>query len=915
MIYRKIVALLFASLLLVSCGGGGGPATTLPEADAGEDLDVVRFASITLDGSASRNADSYRWEQLDGPYVSIENPDHEVQTLRMPALGTYRFRLTAKKGDSVSTDEVRVAVRERPVLVVTSPLEISSTTNEPTVSISGKVSEDIEKIRVVNRTNSATGEAVPDNNGLFSMEGLVLDPGDNDLQVEAIDSKGYMVDASRQVTRTTGVKFTDSLKLSIEMVAAAQKREVFATVSIDAVQPAGNVELVEVDDAGHVLGVVTTLQDNGDITSGDQYRDDGEYSGRFEVLFPKKGQHSYRARVKDGVDDLSNVAVIEAHDSPELKAYEEALAKTGAMVQQSRLGSLSPGTSAFEQAKDDLVRDLRASPMVTTATMAPDRRGIDVVYANGTTNTLVFDDVSQTTGQKAGISPRIATTNHSVTSVEPAVPGSFWMLLFSPLNYGVVKDGICGWDWLYETQNDLNLLSVPPYSYEPLISLVRANDKAKAQNLKDHMQVGILDFLSRGWLVESDGKMVSTLMAEAVTPEGNARYKEDLDAGRMRILGRYVKRQNCFSGEWNWRMESNYLLMPAFFDFYLDRLPNTLVNIQSSQLVDDDNTLANVFLRKGAGAVLGFIAPTTDRHSEKLTEYIMTFLSGENMYLGDAVQYAKHYVGEKSARSEHSTANGRDAVKEELPPSKLRIFGGAGAYAWHLGKTQVADGSFEKGLSGWEPQEHGAQKVVTHWAHGKWVSSGAFGGSHTYQGHTLVPPEGGRMLMLGTVAGEYAGVSQRLHLTEETSYLTFQYAAMQEITEASGIDPTQVPWRQQKLSVVIETEDGVAHELWSAQGKELWFPAGHADWLEDVRCVRISDHVYAENSAAPLCARGLAGFTERQISLTSFRGHTVKLKFLLQDDRSPVHDISDVQDSFVFLDKIQLTDKEMNPIE
>jgi hypothetical protein len=72
-----------------------------PVANAGSDLAVNAGASVTLDGSASRDPDgtitAYRWTQVSGPAVSLANGTTSranFQAPRLTSLSTLRFQLT-----------------------------------------------------------------------------------------------------------------------------------------------------------------------------------------------------------------------------------------------------------------------------------------------------------------------------------------------------------------------------------------------------------------------------------------------------------------------------------------------------------------------------------------------------------------------------------------------------------------------------------------------------------------------------------------------------------------------------------------------------------------------------------------------------------------------------------------------------
>ena len=99
-------------------------------------------------------------------------------------------------------------------------------------------------------------------------------------------------------------------------------------------------------------------------------------------------------------------------------------------------------------------------------------------------------------------------------------------------------------------------------------------------------------------------------------------------------------------------------------------------------------------------------------------------------------------------------------------------------------------------------------------------------------------------------------------------FVNLSIATMREITEATGVDATSVPPRNQIFRVVVETEDGVDHVVGSFSDRGIIYngseylvyngscfvPLRIHGWLRDVKCVRISEEVYQNNPNAPLCA-------------------------------------------------------------
>ena len=109
------------ALSLAACGGGGGGGGTsnqAPVADAGINLTVAEGAAISLDGSASSDADgsitAYQWTQTSGTAVALTGANSASASFTAPAVSatdTLVFRLTVTdNAGSTGSDTVSVIV-------------------------------------------------------------------------------------------------------------------------------------------------------------------------------------------------------------------------------------------------------------------------------------------------------------------------------------------------------------------------------------------------------------------------------------------------------------------------------------------------------------------------------------------------------------------------------------------------------------------------------------------------------------------------------------------------------------------------------------------------------------------------------------------------------------------------------------
>ncbi len=121
-LFLRTGVFVLVALSLAACGGGGGggggTSNQVPVADAGTNLTVDEGAAVSLDGSASSDADgsitAYQWTQTGGTAVTLAGANSATASFTAPAVSatdTLIFRLTVTdNGGSTGSDTVSVSV-------------------------------------------------------------------------------------------------------------------------------------------------------------------------------------------------------------------------------------------------------------------------------------------------------------------------------------------------------------------------------------------------------------------------------------------------------------------------------------------------------------------------------------------------------------------------------------------------------------------------------------------------------------------------------------------------------------------------------------------------------------------------------------------------------------------------------------
>jgi hypothetical protein len=150
-----------------------------PVADAGADLNVVRLSTVTLDGSASSDADgdalSFAWVQTDGPAVALAGADTAQPSFTAPdvapgAIERLTFELTVDDGTDAATDSVTVNVSEFQSLV----------------TVAGRLTYEFPRPDAACRLNFASPDLLP----VRLATVLLLDAAGNRLAASTTDIDG-----------------------------------------------------------------------------------------------------------------------------------------------------------------------------------------------------------------------------------------------------------------------------------------------------------------------------------------------------------------------------------------------------------------------------------------------------------------------------------------------------------------------------------------------------------------------------------------------------------------------------------------------------------------------------------------------------------------------------------------------------
>ena len=746
-------------------GGGGGPAANQsPTANAGADIATYGLKQVTLNGGGSTDSDgqvtAHAWEQaasdtlavtltdLGGGQVSFDLPD-------LFAAVTLNFTLTVTDDDGATgTDDVSVIVSPAEHSLAISIVGFGQSIkviNIPTATISGFVSADyvLKSLTVVNTSVQAAPAALKPQMSQKSVTeeewsvevGLI--EGDNDLAVTAVSADDTSLTIMTTVTYFPALDFTTPLQLSNDVLYVGE-------VPIQTIATVGtlnnNVPIITLqNEAGETLA---DLVDNGVLP--DEIQGDAIYTGAFAAAVTEVGNTCYRAWVEDSTSatyssELSCIWGANHYDS------EQVSKSVGiANFSETFIDEAIGGGASLDEAAESALMELNEMENVAVAGATGDG-GIWWVDENGIPG--LHHPIIE--GSKSGIRTRAA-----VVGAAPMQKADFRATYYASnkLNRPTLKAGnfatknsaAYGQAMLGAAKDHGNRIKstraviFSPFISNPLFSAANsfgltddyfsvwqtiANSNSCAlnadteylnngsmgitlDNFKNLSAYGYIHFSTHG---DNYYRGLLSLWQDVWGPNNflqgslsivalytGLRLPQDPATGEY-ILGAYendlqAKRLVLGPG-------GTVVILPSFFSHYLSALPNSLVSLSACRTMYN-NSMAQAFLSKGAGAVMGYDDYVLSTYAQNTTNTILTDMLNNDSHFGDAVTLAKTTHGANDGSSEPAALLTTGANDLQLSLGTFENLGfeegtltpwvrtGDGRVISQLGSTVPVEGSF-----------------------------------------------------------------------------------------------------------------------------------------------------------------------------------------------------------------------------
>ena len=714
---------------------------SIPSANAGSDQIVDEGAVVQLDGSASVDDDgsivSYAWTQTpnDAPLVKIENSDSVQATFVAPevlANTVFDFQLQVTDDDeATSTSSVSVTVinlaQIRGIAIVGLGESIL-VTNIQLVTISGVAESDIEisKITYQNLTSKASGDATGTTE--WSAE-ITLQEGDNQLKFSIVTADGKTGFVETTLTYFAALDFTTNLVLSSDITYIGDGFvNVIATIGTDNPNDP-SVSLVRVNEEGEDAVVIEEMLDTG--TLPDEIQEDDVYTGEFGFQEIEIGFYCYRVRVTDSQIGTYNseqqcIWLTEHYSTEDVNAAA-SLADEVKSLHDMRLEAGDTNVEAAGEVTSQFEQDERVGVIGWT-----DDGGVWWVSSEGILGAyhpIRDDETREGRAENRGANGIPVVSTESSARRISHYPREYLMNRsgYTPLDnqrHLSYADLITDSDTLTGHNSDLvqshKAMMISPYRDRDPAVFGSADDFYGAwQEIKNSNSCGLIPEVEvanfgvtlehfKGWDVfgyvhiatHGDNYYRGLLSAwlEIWGPDdflvgGLSLVGVDTGIEFARTLSNDLKFEE-YEDELQFKRVAigpggTIIALPSFFRKYLGTLPNSIIVVSSCRS-GHNNSLFNVLVSKGAGAIVGFDDYVNTYYAHNTTKEIARSLI-EGATFGEAVDNAVAAYGSAGPSNAKLVTRGN---------SNLR-----------LGSGVLTNGGFETGtLSPW--QKHGDGRII-----------------------------------------------------------------------------------------------------------------------------------------------------------------------------------------------------------
>jgi predicted secreted protein len=233
-------------------------AVTVPvtEVQTNATVNIEREGKVTLDASENENSGTFSWKFLEGPEnVTLRASDTLSPYFRPPVPGVYSFALEISDGTTIiETKEVTLEVRDLyyvdlgqpgsytmdietyPIAYPTEWISYgavgfgtgASTTDNPLIAINGTAELHTVTLKCKNLTTGVEhGGVTLEKDGVLEFSfNVVLQEGDNLVEVTGEDDLGAICRDARFITYNSSVTFIEHLALSEKLLVEGHEKDI-----------------------------------------------------------------------------------------------------------------------------------------------------------------------------------------------------------------------------------------------------------------------------------------------------------------------------------------------------------------------------------------------------------------------------------------------------------------------------------------------------------------------------------------------------------------------------------------------------------------------------------------------------------------------------------------------------------------